>query len=232
MNGVSVPAQHLADTEFQAIDQPLGVALTNDQTLDIALMQGFLTLPYRSPDSDLLFEVHGFDHDARVGYVADYAGDTTTSQRPGQPGTFDSHPGWDYGFPIGTVLVAAAPGGRVEVVVSENESLNLKVHHGFYLSGVHEVQTVYGHLSQVLVDPGAEIARGQIIAASGMTGATSWPHLCFGFLFGEQNPPEPDDYLPVQYQKDPYGVLPGIEVNSPIERYSCWTVFNDPRTPF
>jgi hypothetical protein len=48
MNGVRVPAQHLPDTGIQGIAYPLRVNVTGLTRLDVALMQGFLTLPFGS----------------------------------------------------------------------------------------------------------------------------------------------------------------------------------------
>jgi hypothetical protein len=46
MDGVRVPAQHLPDTEILAIDSGLSVTITSATRLDVALMQGLLTLPF------------------------------------------------------------------------------------------------------------------------------------------------------------------------------------------
>lgn len=231
MNGVQVPAQHLADTEIQPIDQPLRVTLNGDQNLEIALMQGFLTLPFKQEDFKLITKILGFDHDGRVGYVKDYKGNTTFCSFPPScnSGVSDSHPSWDYGCPIRTFLIATVS-GQFESWRSDNDSLNAWVKPGFFIGGGHEVASVYGHLNKVLVNEGAKVYRGQIIALSGMSG-TQWPHLDLALLFGQQNPPEPDDYIPVQYHKDPFGVSPNVEVYFGIERYSSWTVFNSPKFP-
>jgi murein DD-endopeptidase MepM/ murein hydrolase activator NlpD len=43
----------------------------------------------------------------------------------------------------------------------------------------HGVNTLYAHLSERLVAEGAEVARGQHIAAMGATGRVTGPHLHF-----------------------------------------------------
>jgi len=42
-----------------------------------------------------------------------------------------------------------------------------------------EYQTMYGHLSRVVVQPGAAVIRGQVIGLSGNSGRSSAPHLHF-----------------------------------------------------
>ena len=46
MNGVRVPAQYLPDTEIQPIDRPLSTVVSGHTQMSVALMQGFLTLPF------------------------------------------------------------------------------------------------------------------------------------------------------------------------------------------
>ena len=231
MNGVQVPEQHLSDTEIKTIDTRL-VHSVPGEAMNIALMQGFLTLPYRVGDSDTTYGYHGFDHDGTVGRVLGYDGLTSLVRiDPNIPTTMygegieDGHTGIDWGMPIGAFIVASAPGS---VVNRAGISINQDVRHGFYVGGRHETMSVFGHLSFSLVNQGQWVQRGQIVAASGISG-TAWPHLHFDLLFGEQNLPEPDDYLPNGYQKDPFGVVMPIEVNFPNERWSSWTVFNNPQ---
>lgn len=225
MNGVQVPEQQLNDTEVRALKQGLTVQV--GESPQIGLIRGFLTLPIGSSDAGAISEVHGHDHHPREGHVIDYAGDATLSKQPGEPGVFDSHPDWDYGLPIGTYVIAAL-GGDVEITESANGSLNVLIRHGFYVVGVHEVTTVHGHLKSALVRDGQAVHRGQVIAEVGRSG-TSWSHLHFGLLFGDQSPPEPDDYLPIMFSRDPFGVATRIPVQFPVERYGSWTVFNKPQ---
>jgi murein DD-endopeptidase MepM/ murein hydrolase activator NlpD len=64
----------------------------------------------------------------------------------------------------GTVLFAGWYGGYGKLIVLD---------HGDGLS------TLYGHLSTILVAPGAQVARGQIIGRVGSTGYSTGPHLHF-----------------------------------------------------
>jgi len=241
MNGVSVPTQHLADTEVQPLHEPLGVTLSGDQTVDIGLMQGFLTWPFAADDAALVTSVHGFDHDGRVGHVLGYDGSTLLIRMdPGDPGTIlpggieDGHVGWDWLVPGRTYIRAMAEGRVDEIATPDADEdlaelpLVLIIKHGFDTPEAgHDLHTVYGHVETYLVSLGQEVCRGQIVAQTGMTG-TAIPHLHVDLLYGSQNDPEPDDYLPAGYQKDPYG-MPFS--GDPAERWSSWTKYNEPQYP-
>ncbi|MEP6784696.1 MAG: M23 family metallopeptidase [Sphingomonadales bacterium] len=81
------------------------------------------------------------------------------------------HAGVDIPGPIGTSIYATADGivGRAQWA---NGYGNLvEIDHG------KGIQTRYGHLSQILVQPGARIVRGQLIARMGSTGRSTGSHL-------------------------------------------------------
>jgi hypothetical protein len=52
-------------------------------------------------------------------------------------------------------------------------------------------QTVYGHLSQRLVNLGDKVTKGQKIAKSGDSGNSTGPHLHYEVRFGQNNPVDP-----------------------------------------
>ncbi len=86
-------------------------------------------------------------------------------------GTAAMHAGVDMPGPIGTPIYATADG-----VVSRAGWCNgygnlVELDHG------RGIQTRYGHLSAVLVQPGMRIARGQLIARMGSTGRSTGSHL-------------------------------------------------------
>ncbi len=83
----------------------------------------------------------------------------------------DLHPGMDIACPVGTPVRATAPG---LVAFAGTDSLYGKLvilrHPGGY-------ETLYGHLSRILVVPGWRVQRGDLIGFSGNTGISRGPHL-------------------------------------------------------
>lgn len=81
------------------------------------------------------------------------------------------HTGWDQQAPVGTPVAAI---GRGEVVFAGRLDIRgnyILIDHGYGIfSG-------YAHLSQVNVERGQSIEKGQIIGLSGNTGRSSGPHL-------------------------------------------------------
>ncbi len=85
----------------------------------------------------------------------------------------EPHPGIDLAVPEGSD-VRAAGGGRVESTGNDSS-------YGLFVLLRHPAgyETMYGHLSRVLVSPGDEVRAGQVIALSGNTGRSTAPHLHF-----------------------------------------------------
>ena len=92
---------------------------------------------------------------------------------PGGVGS-TNHDGIDIGVPVGTRVVAAN-GGKV-TRAGENGG------YGQYVEIQHAggLVSFYGHLSQIKVRSGQVVDRGDVIALSGNTGASTGPHLHFG----------------------------------------------------
>jgi murein DD-endopeptidase MepM/ murein hydrolase activator NlpD len=100
-----------------------------------------------------------------AGYVT--RGQVTTGS------TEEAHPGIDIAVPIGS-MVRAAGGATVHQVGEDPE-------YGFFVLLDHpdQYQTMYGHLSRILVSIGASVAPGQVIGLSGNSGRSTAPHLHF-----------------------------------------------------
>jgi murein DD-endopeptidase MepM/ murein hydrolase activator NlpD len=88
-------------------------------------------------------------------------------------GRDEAHPGIDIAVSVGS-LVRASGGATVAQAGEDPE-------YGFYVLLEHpeEYQTMYGHLSRILVTPGAAVAAGEVIGLSGNTGRSTAPHLHF-----------------------------------------------------
>lgn len=81
--------------------------------------------------------------------------------------------GLEFEAPLGTGVRAAAAGTVKAVEDSAQRGKTITIDHG------KELETVYGHLSEVLVQPGDVISQGQIVAKSGKSGIASGPVLYF-----------------------------------------------------
>lgn len=95
------------------------------------------------------------------------------------------HTGMDIAMPVGSPVDAAMDG-----VVS---SINAGPEYGtsIVLDHANGYQTVYGHLSERLVNLGDKVSKGQRIARSGDSGNSTGPHLHYEVRFGENNPVDP-----------------------------------------
>jgi murein DD-endopeptidase MepM/ murein hydrolase activator NlpD len=83
------------------------------------------------------------------------------------------HPGIDLAVPEGS-SVRAAGGGVVEAAGNDTS-------YGLFVLLRHPAgyESMYGHLSRVLVSRGDDVRAGQVIALSGNTGRSTAPHLHF-----------------------------------------------------
>ncbi len=90
---------------------------------------------------------------------------------------FPGHEGVDWGIPVGTPIYAVADG---EVIfINQNPTASP---YGIYVHLKHQggqYETIYAHLSQVMVGVNARVSAGDMIALSGHTGHSTGPHLHF-----------------------------------------------------
>lgn len=96
--------------------------------------------------------------------------------------------GWngvDIGAPKGTSIYAAAAG--TVIVANGNGAWNGG--YGSYVVIQHSngTQTLYAHMSKVLVSPGSQVDQGDVIGRIGSTGESTGPHLHFE-VRGAKNP--------------------------------------------
>jgi murein DD-endopeptidase MepM/ murein hydrolase activator NlpD len=83
------------------------------------------------------------------------------------------HAGTDLGAPMGTPVVAAAAGQVVSADWMGGYGNAIVIQHG------QIEETLYGHLSAILVQPGQWVEQGTIIGQVGSTGNSTGPHLHF-----------------------------------------------------
>ncbi|MEB3292141.1 MAG: peptidoglycan DD-metalloendopeptidase family protein [Synechococcales bacterium] len=84
------------------------------------------------------------------------------------------HSGIDLGAPHGTPVLASASGQIKFTGNRGGYGLTILIQHG---DG--SVETLYGHLSEILVTPGTWVEAGQVIGKVGSTGLSTGPHLHF-----------------------------------------------------
>jgi murein DD-endopeptidase MepM/ murein hydrolase activator NlpD len=83
----------------------------------------------------------------------------------------DWHPGLDIANSYGTPIVATADGEVVESGWNGGYGKMIRIDHG------NGIATVYGHNSSNLVDVGAYVKKGDVIAYMGSTGYSTGPHV-------------------------------------------------------
>ena len=86
------------------------------------------------------------------------------------------HGGMDIGANRGTPVHAPAAGTVLYTGSAPEYGTTVILDHG------QEIKSLYGHLSQVAVQPGQKVARGAVLAYTGNTGRSSGPHLHYEIL--------------------------------------------------
>ena len=87
------------------------------------------------------------------------------------------HTGVDIAAPTGTAIRAAAKGRVIRAGRWAGYGLVVEIDHG------RGYRTLYAHASELLVQRGAEVERGDLIARVGSTGTATAPHLHYEVVF-------------------------------------------------
>ena len=95
------------------------------------------------------------------------------------------HTGMDIAMPVGSPVDAAMDGVVSSIDAGPGYGTSLVINHD------NGYQTVYGHLSERLVNLGDRVSKGQRIARSGDSGNSTGPHLHYEVRFEENNPVDP-----------------------------------------
>jgi murein DD-endopeptidase MepM/ murein hydrolase activator NlpD len=88
-------------------------------------------------------------------------------------GRDEAHPGIDVAVAIGSLVRAS--GGATVAQAGEDPEYGLYV----LLDHSEEYQSMYGHLSRILVTPNTTVESGQVIGLTGNSGRSTAPHLHF-----------------------------------------------------
>ncbi len=182
-------------SELRTNEQGIEIEINQDIAIPIPLGQGFLSWPF-SPD--IRFSISNYFDLDLTNCPEGSEPHTCPNIRDWQGGsnTYDNHTGTDILAPLGTPILAVAPG---EVIVSGYDSA----------AGNHIVIRVnstivvnYNHLETIEVNEGDHIVRGQEIGTVGSTGNSSTPHLHLELqvnntpedLYKDQNSPSSTNY--------------------------------------
>ena len=107
--------------------------------------------------------------------ISSYFGPRTVS------GGSKFHKGIDFAVPIGTDVMAIADGTVVRTAPHSDFGSMVMIQHG------DGTISLYGHLSDVIVDTGDVVDGGFVIGKSGNTGRSTGPHMHLG-IFDESTP--------------------------------------------
>lgn len=109
------------------------------------------------------------------------------------------HTGMDFTAPVGTPIFATGNGTISKVEMDgRGYGNNVLINHGY------GYETLYGHMSKIIVRPGQKIKRGDMIGYVGNSGTSTGPHLHYE-VRKNGNPVNPvnfyyNDLTPEEYQ--------------------------------
>jgi len=157
---------------FAPLQQGWYVPLRQGTTLNLGLMEGFLTSPV-----DSISIGRYYDRDSRTGHVMWWNGKQYRYTNPAHGGWDDDHTGTDFDAPYRTPVFAAASGVVVHAGLAGDQAiaqgdLSVDVSHG------HSFYTDCHHFSKILVSQNQAVKRGDIIGLVGSSG-TFYPHVHF-----------------------------------------------------
>lgn len=109
------------------------------------------------------------------------------------------HTGMDFAAPSGTPIYATGNGTIIRADAGERGyGLHVVINHGY------GYQTLYGHMSRIVVKPGQKVKRGDLLGYVGSTGTSTAPHLHYEVIKGgnKVNPINYyfNDLTPEEYQ--------------------------------
>ena len=104
------------------------------------------------------------------------------------------HSGIDIAAAYGSPVRAAADGDVTGTRMGSGYGREVTIDHG------HDVLTVYGHLSAMIVVPGEHVSRGQVIGYVGQSGRSTGPHLHYEVRV-HMVPVNPHKYLRTSYDQ-------------------------------
>jgi hypothetical protein len=191
---------------FQAIEEPVELAVGGDVQRDLGLMEGFLTLPM---PCGVEYQISNFfDHDSSrcPEGVDPHDANRCPNFRDWKGGkqTYDGEGGMDFRISLNTPVLAAAPGIVIKIDYDDAAGNFVILDHSC------GIVSRYHHLNTANISLHQRVKRGDVIAFSGQTGDASHPHVHFEIRVNN-------------IHRDPYRYL--LDPNSE----SYWTKDNDPQ---
>lgn len=102
--------------------------------------------------------------------------------------SYEMHEGLDFSGPVGQSIYATAE-GTVEIAMNGNGYGNhVIIDHGY------GYKTLYAHMSDLAVEAGDQVKRGDLVGYLGNTGRSSGPHLHYG-IYRQEKAVNPQYYL-------------------------------------
>lgn len=147
--------------------------------LEIIIPDGEITAPVQRPSAQPAHDVGPLGTPSQIGYyLRPIIGGTHTQGIHGYNGV-------DIGAPVGTPVMASAEG---DVIVARDAGWNGGYGKYVVISHANGSQTLYAHLSSVVVYDGQRAQQGQVIGYVGQSGKATGPHLHFEIRNGIRNP--------------------------------------------
>ena len=117
------------------------------------------------------------------------------------------HAGMDFTAPTGTEIFATGNGTVSFAGWEQGYGNNVKINHGF------NYETLYAHLSKILVREGQKVQRGDVIGLVGSTGKSTAQHLHYEVHF-KGVPQNPQNYYFLDLSPDEYDRMIQLSNNS------------------
>jgi len=110
------------------------------------------------------------------------------------------HNGVDFTAPVGTEIFATGKGTVSSAGWEQGFGNTIRIDHGYgYV-------TLYGHLSRMLVRPGQQVTRGEVIGLVGNTGRSFGPHLHYEVHF-RGVPQNPENFFFLDLSPEEYDLM-------------------------
>jgi murein DD-endopeptidase MepM/ murein hydrolase activator NlpD len=172
--GITIPSPRTGRIEVRPV-----APLPTITTKVVPIVPGIPTVrpaATNMPSSAMTFTNPGNEHSTQLIYPLSSPAPTTSSfgwRIHPISGSRRFHSGVDIGAPMGAPVVAAGTGTIVSAGWFGGYGKAIVIQH----NGIQ--QTLYGHLSEVFVQPGQKIEQGTVIGRVGSTGNSTGPHLHF-----------------------------------------------------